>query len=155
MYKSGFTLIEVIIASAIIVTGVLALSEGYTQYIKFALMHEKNIQAAYLAEEGLEAITYIRDLRWNSIKTLSTTSPVYLSWNSTRWQTTNTPEYVDGEFLRTITIADVFRNGSDQIASTGTYDPNSRFVTAMLSYRQGTGTTTKTISTYITNINAE
>jgi prepilin-type N-terminal cleavage/methylation domain-containing protein len=153
--KSGFTLVEVVVASAIIVTGVLALSEGYTRYVKFAQINEKNIQAVYLAEEGLEAMTHIRDQSWASIRTLSTSSPRYIYWNSTRWQTTTTPEYVDAVFLRSFTIGDVYRNGSDQIASSGTYDPDTKYITVNVAYKQGQSTTTKTLSTYLTNIYAE
>ncbi len=155
--KSGFSLIEVIIASAIIVTGILALSEAFTQYVSFALAHEKNVQAAYLAEEALEVVTHLRDQNWTNISTLSTAAPVYIAWNTTtsRWQTTTTPEYVDGKFLRSITVASVLRNGNDQISATGSIDPNTKFLTATISYFQGHATTTKTISTYITNIYAE
>jgi prepilin-type N-terminal cleavage/methylation domain-containing protein len=153
--QSGFTLIEVVIASAIIVTGVLALSEAYTRYVKFALTQEKNTQAAYLAEEGLEVITHIRDQQWSSIRTLSTSSPRYLAWNSTSWQTTTTPQYIDGIFLRSLTVADVYRDGSDRIASSGSFDPNTKFITVSVSYPQGQTTTTKTLSTYLTNINGE
>jgi prepilin-type N-terminal cleavage/methylation domain-containing protein len=153
--QSGFTLIEVIIASAIIVTGIVALSEGYTQYVKYALANEKNIQAAYLAEEALEVVTYFRDQQWSSVRTLSTTTPLYIAWNNTTWQTTTTPQYVDGIFLRSVSVTDVYRDANDHIAASGSFDPNTKFITANVSYKQGEATTTKTLSTYLTNIYGE
>jgi Tfp pilus assembly protein PilV len=156
LQKKGFGLIEILVGSAIIVTGILALSEGYVQYMKFALANEKNIQAAYLAEEGLEAMTYLRDWGWTAkIKPLSTTTPYQLYWTGSYWTTVTTNQYVDGIFLREITIADVKRDGNGKIATTGTYDPNTKLVTATLSYVQGHATTSKSISTYISNINAD
>ncbi|MBX4198176.1 hypothetical protein KW782_02455 [Candidatus Parcubacteria bacterium] len=154
--KKGVGLVEIIIGSAIIVTGVLALSEGYAQYVKFALANEKNIQAAYLAEEAIEVVTQLRDFGWTrNIGSLATSTTHYLSWTGSVWATTTVPEYVDGIFLREIHLADVYRDGSDRITNTGTLDPNSRFLTVTISYPQAHATTTKSISTYISNLNSD
>lgn len=156
LQKKGFGLLEILIGSAIIVTGILALSEGYTLYMKYALANEKNIQAAYLAEEGLEAMTFLRDWGWTAkIKPLSTTTAYQLYWNGSYWTTVMTNQYVDGLFLREIRIADVARDSNGNIAASGTYDPNTKLITVTLSYVQGRSTTTKSISTYITNINTD
>lgn len=152
----GFALIEIVIASAIVLTGVLALSEAFTQYVSFALNNEKNLQAAYLAEEALEAITYIRDQGWTTyITAIPVSTPYYLTWSSSQWQTSTTPEYVDGLFSRAITLEPVYRDSNDRIAATGTLDPNTKFVTVSISFLKDQATTTKTMSTYIANINAD
>ncbi|MDQ3015010.1 MAG: hypothetical protein M3Q73_04040 [bacterium] len=154
----GFALIEIVIASAIVLTGVLALSEAFSQYVSFALTHEKNIQAAYLAEESLEAVTHIRDRNWvANIQSLSNGMPYYLSWTSNQWQLTSTPvAYVDQVFLRSIIFTPVYRNASDQISSSGsTLDTQTKYITVSISYRDGAATTTKTMSTYISNINGD
>jgi hypothetical protein len=155
-HQLGVSLIEVVIGSAIIVTGILALTEGYGQYVKYALANQKNIQAAYLVEEGLEVMTYIRDRGWATyIAPLSTGTAYYIAWNGSAWNVTTTPQYIDSIFLREIRVAEVVRDSGDRISSSGTADPNTKLLSVYVSYVQGTATTTKTISTYITNLNAD
>lgn len=146
-------LVEVVIGASILTVGILALIGSYSTFVSFAFSNQKNVEAGYLLEEGLEAVTFLRDKGWAvNIATLSTTTTYYLTFNGSYWATTTTPVYVDGQFLRTIGISDVKRDGSDRIAETGTFDPNTKKITATVAYFQGHATTTKSISTYITNI---
>lgn len=150
----GMALVEIIIGSAIISVGVLAAIISYNTYIDYALANNKNIQASYLLEEGLEVMTFFRDKGWTSnISKLSTTTTYYLVYASGAWATTTAPQYVDGAFLRSISITDVTRNGSDQIAGSGTYDSGTKKITTTVAYSQGHATTTKSLSIYLTNIN--
>jgi type II secretory pathway pseudopilin PulG len=157
-YKRGMGLIEIVIGTAIIVGGILALSASYGMYVQYAISNDRNLQAGYLLEEDLEAVTFLRDKNWTTyIQSLSTTTTYYLSWNAVTnpyWQTTTTPQYVDGVYLRSFVLGDVFRDTNGKIASSGTYDPNTRFVTATIAYYQGSATTTRSVSTYIANLYA-
>jgi Tfp pilus assembly protein PilV len=151
----GMGIIEVVIGATIIAIGILAMIQAFGLYVNYALANDKNTQAAYLMEESLEAMSFLRDGSWNgNIKSLSTTTTYYIAWSSTAssWLTTTTPQYVDGVFLRQITLSDVFRDSNGNIASSGTFDPNTKFVTTTLKYFQGHATTTQTASTYITNL---
>ncbi len=150
----GMALVEIIIGSAIISVGVLAAIISYNTYIEYALANNKNIQASYLLEEGLEVMTFFRDKGWTSnISKLSTTTPYYLLYSGGAWATTTTPQYVDTAFLRSISIADVARNGSDQISTSGTYDSGTKKITVTVAYLQGHATTTRSLSLYLANIN--
>jgi hypothetical protein len=152
-FTTGFALAEIVIGSAIILTAVLAINITYTKYMEYAFANQKNVEAAYLMEEGLEVIMFFRNASWvGNIASLSTTTTYYLTFNGVVWATTTTPQYIDGQFLRSIQVFDVKRDATDDIASTGTYDPNTKKVTATVSYYQGHGTTTRSISTYISNI---
>ncbi len=98
-------------------------------------------------------MTYFRNQSYSGlILPLSTTTTYHLSWTGSDWATTTTPEYIDETFLRSINAYDVFRDGSDQISTSGTYDPNIKKVTSTVSYWRGHSTTTRLMSTYITNI---
>ncbi|MBI4155984.1 MAG: hypothetical protein HY507_01995 [Candidatus Zambryskibacteria bacterium] len=153
LYQRGSALIEIIIGAAIISSGILAAEVSYNTYLSYALNNQSNVQATYLLEEGLEGVTLLRDKGWTGfIASLSTTTAYYLVLNTTYWASTTTPQYVDGLFLRGFILSDVKRDINDNVASSGTYDPNTKQVTASVSYWQGYATTTKTISTYITNI---
>jgi hypothetical protein len=149
--QQGLGIIEVIIGAAIISTGLLALTNAYSDYVRFALLNQKNIQAAYLAEEGAEVITFFRDMGWVNITAMSTTTTQYIRWTGTTWATSTTPQYV-GEFLREIAIQDVFRDGSNKISTAGTYEPNVREIVVNVQYPTTNGTSTKSITTFITNI---
>ncbi len=155
----GMGSLEILIGAAIIVIGILALIIAFNSFFSFALANDRNVQAAYLSEEGLEAMTFLRDGSYaGNIAPLSTSATYYLSWNSAvgSWETTTTPQYVDGVFLRTITLASVYRNSAGHITSSddGVIDPNTRLVTVTLQYFQGHGTTTQSMSTYLTNFYA-
>lgn len=152
----GMGSLEILIGAAIIVTGILALIVAFNSFFAFALANDKNIQAAYLAEEGLEAMTFLRDGSYaGNISPLSTSAVYYLAWDSSAssWETTTTPQYVDGVFLRQITLVPVYRDSSGRITTSdeGILDPNTRLVTVTLEYFQGQATTTQSMSTYLTN----
>lgn len=150
----GMGLVEIIIGASIISVGILAAITSFTTYVQYSLANQKNVQAGYLLEEGLEVMTFFRDKGWAvNVASLSTSTPYYLTWNGSGWDTSTIPTYVDGLFLRSISVGDVMRDVNDRISNSGTYDPNTKQITATVSFWQGHGTTTKSISTYIANIN--
>ncbi|MBI2053103.1 MAG: prepilin-type N-terminal cleavage/methylation domain-containing protein [Candidatus Ryanbacteria bacterium] len=64
-FHSGFTLIEIIVALAVLVT-VIASFYGAVRLANQAVSRAADkAQAAYLLEEGVEAIRHIRDLGWD------------------------------------------------------------------------------------------
>ena len=150
--NKGMGLVEIIIGAAIITTGILAIIVSYTTYVEYALSNQKNVESAFVLEEGLEVMTFLRDDSWTSnIFPLISGTSYYLHWNGTDWSATTTPQYVDG-MLRKIIVGNVFRDGSDKIAASGTLDPDTKKVTSTVDLWQGHGTTTSSISTYITNL---
>ena len=149
----GFGLVEIVIGAAIISIGILAVSTSYTVYVQYALSNQKNVEAVYIIEEGIEAMKFLRDMGWDgNIAPLSTATTYYLEFNGSYWATTTIPQYVDGQFLRSINISDVMRDGSDRISASGTLDPDTKQITSTVSYWQGHSTTTRSMSTYISNI---
>jgi len=149
----GLGIVEIIIGVAIITIGLIAVSTAYTTYVQYALANEKNVEASYLLEEGMEGLTFLCDKSWSTnIFPLSTTTTYYLTWTGTYWNATTTAQYVDGQFLRSFTLTDVLRNGSDAIASSGTFDPNTKKVSVSVAYFQGHATTTQTLQGYVANL---
>lgn len=151
----GFGLVEIMIASSIITVGMVGLISSYSIYLKYAFANMNNVQAAYLAEEGLEAMTFLRDNGWASkIVTLATSTDYYLEFSNNTWKTTATEQLIDATYLRTIQLADIERdvNGT-LVTSGGTYDPNTKLVTVTVKYFQGHATTTRSMTTYLTNLN--
>lgn len=151
---AGMSLIEILIGAAIISVGILAVINAYSLYVKYALNHDRGVQSTYLLEEGLEAMTLMRDDSWTTHiapLTASTSYPLYFS--GTAWSIGTTTEYIDGVFFRTVAVYNVVReSGTDKIGATGTADVNTKKVTVTVAYRESEGTTTESLSKYLLNI---
>jgi Tfp pilus assembly protein PilV len=148
----GLTLVEVLISAALILIAVVALFSVHNLYLKTALSNSDSIKAAYLAEEGVEAVRFWRNSSWNNkIETIPLDTPYGLTLSGNGWATT-TNRYI-GNFERSITLSAVYRDASSDIVSSGgTLDSNTLLVTSSVSWVKGGATSTKSIATYLTNI---
>lgn len=149
---NGFTLVEVLISTAVILTSVVTILGVHGLYMRTALTNNENIKATYLAEEGLEVVRFWRNVSWNSkVRTIPQNTEYGLVVSGTGWAT-STNQYV-GNFQRRISLSAVQRNATgDIVSSGGTVDLNTLLVTSSASWAKGGATSTKTISTYITNL---
>lgn len=154
VHSRGSLLVEVVIGAAIILVLILSLSAAFTVYLKTALLDTHKIQATSLAEEGLEAMRFIRDSGWSNLTAFPVGSPVYLDFTGTSWVATTSVSkmYIDSVFVRTVTVDQVLRDSGNKIASSGTVDANTKKITVSVSWREGDATSTKTLATYLTNI---
>jgi len=150
----GLTLVEILVATSIILVFLLALSGVNNLYFKTVLLNTSSVRATFLAEEGLEAMRFLRDSSWiNNISPLTINTGYNLVLEANTWKATTTSILIDNLFERVVNIREVYRDSSDDIVSSGgTLDPNTRFITVTVSWRTGEATTTKLISTYLSNI---
>ncbi|MCX6715744.1 MAG: type II secretion system protein [Candidatus Taylorbacteria bacterium] len=138
---AGFSIIEIVIGAAIVALVVTAIASAWQFYVKLGGQSTRTTQAALLIEEGGEALQYLRDKGWASnIGNLATNTTYYLIWNGTDYVTTATPTLINNNYSRTVILSAVLRDASDNIATTGTADPNTR--TATLSIYPNLDTTT-------------
>ncbi len=152
--SSGLGAIEVLVGVAIITAALLGTVTVYSRFIIKAIRSVREVQAGYLLGEGVEAVRSFRDNGWaSSISSLAVGTPYKLFLSGSAWQATTTPvALIDGEFERTIMISSVARDGNDDIVSSGTNDPNTRKITVTLSWRAENATTTRQLSTYLSNL---
>jgi len=61
---AGFTLIEVIIAIAILVIGIVGIYSVFSRILTLTSGISDKLVAAYLAQEGIEIVRNIRDTNW-------------------------------------------------------------------------------------------
>lgn len=148
----GLTMVEVLIASSIILVTVVVLLGVHSLYLRTALSNSSAVQAAYLAEEGVEVMRYLRDASWSqNIAPLSLDTPYGLAF-SNAWVTNATSTWI-GNFNRTITLSAVERDAqSDIVSSGGVVDANTKLLTVSVSWAEREATTTKSVSTYLTNL---
>ncbi len=151
--RSGFGMIEMIVGAAVLSTVLLGISTFFQATLKVSNTTKAAIQGDYLLEEGIEAVKLLRDTNYtNNLKTLATGTDHYLLWTGTAWATTTTNTLIDGKFERKFTVANVNRDSTDDIASVGTYDPDTKLVTVLVSWSANGATTTRSIATYIINL---
>lgn len=153
--ERGFGLVEVLIGVAIIVGATIGAGAAIGFYVKIGLKQTEKVQAAYLAEEGLEAVRFLRDAGFSTeIETLLVDQVYYLATTTTGWEATTSPVLIDNTFLRTLTFEEVWRRDSDKdiVASTSpdakTVDESARRAVISVGSREGT----TTIATYLVDL---
>ncbi len=154
-HKKGASVVEALVGSAIILVALGAITLTFSFYLRTEVSNISDVQATLLAEEGIEAVRSMRDAGYStSLATFSTSTALYLSFSTvtSKWSTTTLNSYVDGQFERKLNVSDVKRDGNDDIAASGTVDANTKLVTVTVSWRAQTGTTSRAISTYFTNL---
>jgi hypothetical protein len=134
---------------------------AYSFFIRAEKSNVFRVKSIYLLEEGVEASRYLRDKGWTAnILPLSTTTQYYLYFSTLNgtgtWQTTTTAQLYDGIFSRKVTFGQVYRNNTTSNISTtstgSTIDPNTRKITVQVSWSDPVGSSTKSISAYLTNL---
>ena len=148
---AGSVLVEILIAASIILITFLILTATLQKSVQVAQLSLARQQASLLAEEGAEAIKLIRDTSWASITAVPTNTTQYLVFSGGTWAVTSTPSSIDG-FTRTITVDDVMRDATDDIASNGTLDAGTKKITIAVSWQAKGVSRTENLVLYIANI---
>lgn len=151
--NKGFGLIEIIIGSTILTISLIAISTYFQKSLQLNQDSDKLVRASFLLEEGMEVVKFFRDTSWLNISGLTAGASYYLQFDGIKWATTSSNIFVDGIFERKLVIDNVARDSNDDIVSSGgTDDSGTKKVIVLVSWFGRTGTTTKSISMYITNI---
>jgi len=161
--NKAFSIVEVVVACAIISVTVLALMSTAGKSIQVSNQTIMQSQATLLIEEGVEAVKSIRDNNWTNISGLTNSTNYYLFFYTTtnQWSliTSQTapngsiPTYpIDGAFTRNVVFSSVYRNASNDIANSGTLDTGTKKVTVTVSWNKPGGVASKNLSFYISNI---
>lgn len=158
LYKRGFSLVEVVIGTALILLSLTGLVAGYSFYLKAGLKNTDTLKTAFLLQEGAEAVTLLRDDAWNTFSALAVGVPYYLSWSGTKWTATSTATTTDALFTRTFVLDEVYRRDSDKdiVASsspdTKTLDANTRKLTVRVSWGTAQSAEERRVVTYLANL---
>ncbi|MBI2023223.1 prepilin-type N-terminal cleavage/methylation domain-containing protein [Candidatus Giovannonibacteria bacterium] len=152
--KRGFGILEIMISAAILSIVLFSLFSVFAAANKLNLLSSDKIRANFLAEEGLEAVRYLRDDGWTrNIAPLNSATDYYVSFNTSTLQwsigATN-PGQIDGVFGRVITAGAVYRDSNDDItASGGTLDPDTLKITSTVTW---SASNTLSVETYLTDL---
>lgn len=156
--NAGVSVVEVLIASAIIMTSVIAIMGVYGGLTSIAIRNTGKVQAGMLLDEGAEALRFMRDVSWTSnISPLvnGTTYTLYWDYSTSTygWRATTTRDMIDDQFDRTFVLSAVNRDATTYniVNSGGVLDTGTRKATISVSWYDGVATTTKSIMMYLYN----
>jgi len=143
--KSGFGLLEIVVGVTVISVSFFGLMSVSQISLRLVEKGAQNIQAAFLIEEGIEAVKFLRDSGWNAnIAPLNLNTDYYFSFNNSMWLATTSQIIIDGVYERYFTVEEVYRDANDDIASSGTLDPNTKKINMSVFWQIRTGQTAKT-----------
>ena len=156
----GFGLLEIVIAVSIISATIFSLSFVFIIANKLEGESLNKIRANFLAEEGLEALRFLRDKGWSgNLSALAPGTTYYLSFNaaSSVWSiSTSDPGLIDNLFSRKVTVENVYRNSADDIVSSGgILDPDTKKFNVSVEWQGRSGsapTPAVNISTYLSDV---
>ena len=150
---TGFSLIEAIVGISIFSIFIFSVMLASQLSQRTASESVRNIQTSFLLEEGVDTIKILRNTSWSAnIASLVVGTNYYFNYNGTTWVSSPANVYVDGIFERKFVLENVYRDASDDIASSGTLDVGTRKATVNVSWLGRSGTTTKNAVFYLTNL---
>jgi prepilin-type N-terminal cleavage/methylation domain-containing protein len=130
--QRGVSLIEVLIAAAVISLVLVGLVMVGNLALKISVQLKKNIIATNLAAEVIEATKAVKQESWSNISSLALSVPYHPTKTGSpqKWTLTPDSESVDG-FLRQVILSPVYRDTNDDIVTSGgTLDPETKKITA-------------------------
>ena len=113
--SDGFTLIEIVIALAIVAIAVLAIANGMNKHTEVAASLEKRVLASWVASSQLALLRH--DAKINKIKTGRTSDIIKMGGH--RWRASTTIEKTDVErvFIVKVSIKDDLQIDEPDFAS--------------------------------------
>ena len=148
----GFMMIEILVAVSIITVSILGAMLVCQKSVSVSREAFHETQAAFLLEEGAEAVHVLRDNAWSNISGLTAGANYYPLFSGGTWTLSSSANTVD-IFTRTVSVTNVNRDSTTKdIISSGTNDPQTKLVTITVSWPESGVTTTKTLQFYIMDI---
>jgi hypothetical protein len=135
--NSGFGLVEIVVASAIIIIVGVSVTAAWQEYLKLIGKNSQSVQAALIIEEYGEAIHIFRDLSWANISNFSLNNPYYLYWDGTKYATSTSLQIVNGNYSVMATVRPIYRDANSNISESGILDNSTRNILLTVSSADG------------------
>lgn len=151
IHTRGISIVEVLFGVSIFALITIFTTQSISLFLEAGNRAQEEMQAVYLATEGLEVIRFIRDENWDTLADLAVDTPYYLAMTPTTLATTTVPEVI-GVYERSFVLRDVYRNAVDDIVASTTpgaaIDSGSTYVQMNVRW----GSETLTLDALLTNI---
>lgn len=130
-FETGQSLVEILLAVAIAGLIMPALATGLVASRQGRVQHDERIAAVAILRETQDAIRVVREAGWTTIPDNGVYHPAK---TSTSWTLVPNPETV-GDFTRSVTISDIYRDENGTIVEIGgSIDPSSKKITVLVSW---------------------
>ena len=151
-HNVGLGVIEIVVVIAVVLTvfaGILQLSSLETQV---QVQAREESKAYLLARETMEATRFVRDEDSSTFFALTLETSYYPVISGSSWTLAlSDPGAIDG-FTRRVVLHEVFRDGADDIATSGTSDPDTRQIEVIVEWvSRGGNSKSVTLEAYLTN----
>lgn len=152
--QKGFLMLEALVGIFIISISVISATYAAQKSLVVSVQSLKNLQAAFLLEEGGSVVKILRSEGWSNISSLSTGTNYYPLFTNGNWSLSATPSQIDGIFTRTVQVSNVNRDSGtgDIVTSGGVVDVGTKLVLVTVSWQYGTSTFSKNLSFYLMDI---
>ena len=147
----GYTLIELLVATAIFAVVLVTLIASITNLGVVQLKTRHRSNAIQLARESIEIAYNLSVNDWNNISSLNGTYHPNLI--SGEYQLTSGNQTLEDIYTREITISPVLRNAHGLISNSGTPDPNSLLIVSKVTWTTNTTSDEIEYSTILINQN--
>lgn len=147
LQKKGFSVIEVLLASAVFVLFSTGIVMVLLQSLILNRLGEEEAIANQYAVEGIEAT---RSIRNQSFDALGNTQGTGISRLDGAWVFSGQNNVLDGKYQRVIEISDAERNGSDIVESGGTADTDTKKVIVTVTWAGPSQENSVVLITYLT-----
>ena len=149
---TGFMMVEVLVAISIITVAILSGMAVSQKVVQISRQGFHTEQAAFLLEEGAEAVRILRDNDWDNISSLEIGTDYFPVFSGGTWMLPTTPGTL-GIFTRLVSVEDVLRDVvTGDIDGSGSDDPGGKLVTVSVSWQEGGILVTKSLQFYIFDI---
>ncbi|OHA62469.1 MAG: hypothetical protein A3E07_03715 [Candidatus Wildermuthbacteria bacterium RIFCSPHIGHO2_12_FULL_45_9] len=161
--RRGFTIIEILVVVVIIAVVFTGISGLLAFSLRASKVHTSTVEATFLAHETMEALRNFRDgVAWNTddpsddydgigLRDVNAVYHIAQSVGATpRWYLVSGAETV-GIYSRWLEFSNVYRDGNDDIASSGALDADSRKVKVAVTWQEHGITQSVMVENYITN----
>lgn len=124
--KRGISIVEIVIASAIIAISVVGIIGAIQVYLKVVYQNTRETQAVLLLDETAEALQYMRDDSFSTHFDSITPGNTYtIFWNASGYELSTSTVMLPYEMTRTVVFLEVERDANDQISSSGSVDDDT------------------------------
>lgn len=156
--QKGSLLVEIVVVVGIIAGALVAILGLATTFLVTSQVVQQTSEATALAQEGLEIVRSYRDGTDWSVNGLATLTPggpyhpVQSGGPPPAWTLVSGSETI-GEFTREIAFEEVSRDGNDDIAISGSVDPDIVKAIATVSWQERGRSHEVELAAYFTNWN--
>ncbi len=152
--EQGIGAVEMMVVVAIVGIAFAGLFQLFVLSTRPIHASARETEAVYLAEEAIEAVRILRNNGWAAnIATLTNGATYYPTLSGGTWTLSSTnPGLINNLYTRTVVVRAVNRDSSDNITpSGGTLDPNTKKITATVTWSERASTKNIVVETYLTN----